>query len=385
MRLNFRLFVVLLIGLALLLLVAYRMGWLDQAMSGASSGAPAQTGPGSPAGKPSAGSRPGGGPAGMAAPVELAKVLRREVSDTLWVTGEFKATDRVDLRPEISGRISELGFRDGQAVTKGQVLVRLDDSLLKAEYAQAKAESDLAESNYVRAQELFDRQFISPRGLDEAKANAAVAKARRDLSFARLSRTEIRAPFEGRAGLKDWSIGDYVKEGERLVTIEDTDRMYFDFRVPERFASQVSVGQVLSIQTEGITDKRLYRVSAVDVEVDQNGRFLRLRAVVANSDGQWKTGMFGRAGLRLKTIADGLLVSEEALVGDREGFFVWKVVDGKAQKARVKLGVRLEKEVQVVEGLAEGDDVVIAGQLKIRAPGQDVRVLSGVSGKKPQP
>jgi membrane fusion protein (multidrug efflux system) len=95
--------------------------------------------------------------------------------------------------------------------------------------------------------------------------------------------------------------------------------------------------------------------------------------------------MFGRAGLRLKTIADGLLVSEEALVGDREGFFVWKVVDGKAQKARVKLGVRLEKEVQVVEGLAEGDDVVIAGQLKIRAPGQDVRVLSGVSGKKPQP
>jgi membrane fusion protein (multidrug efflux system) len=385
LRLNFRLFVVLLIGLALLLLVAYRMGWLDQAMSGASSGAPAQTGPGSPAGKPSAGSRPGGGPAGMAAPVELAKVVRREVSDTLWVTGEFKATDRVDLRPEISGRISELGFRDGQAVTKGQVLVRLDDSLLKAEYAQAKAESDLAESNYVRAQELFDRQFISPRGLDEAKANAAVAKARRDLSFARLSRTEIRAPFAGRAGLKDWSIGDYVKEGERLVTIEDTDRMYFDFRVPERFASQVSVGQVLSIQTEGITDKRLYRVSAVDVEVDQNGRFLRLRAVVANSDGQWKTGMFGRAGLRLKTIADGLLVSEEALVGDREGFFVWKVVDGKAQKARVKLGVRLEKEVQVIEGLAEGDEVVIAGQLKIRAPGQDVRVLSGVSGKKPQP
>jgi membrane fusion protein (multidrug efflux system) len=383
LRLNFRLFVVLLIGLALLLLVAYRMGWLDQVMSGASSGAPAQTAPGAPAGKPSPGSRPGGGPAGMAAPVELAKVVRREVSDTLWVTGEFKATDRVDLRPEISGRISELGFRDGQAVTKGQVLVRLDDSLLKAEYAQAKAEAELAESNYVRAQELFDRQFISPRGLDEAKANAAVAKARRDLSFARLARTEIRAPFAGRAGLKDWSIGDYVKEGERLVTVEDTDRMYFDFRVPERFASQVSVGQVLSIQTEGITDKRLYRVSAVDVEVDQNGRFLRLRAVVANSDGQWKTGMFGRAGLRLKTIADGLLVSEEALVGDREGFFVWKVVDGKAQKARVKLGVRLEKEVQVVEGLAEGDEVVIAGQLKIRAPGQDVRVLNGVSGKKP--
>ncbi|MGA1155602.1 MAG: efflux RND transporter periplasmic adaptor subunit [Burkholderiaceae bacterium] len=382
MRFNFRLFVVLLIGLALVLLVAYRMGWLDQVMSGSGGSPQGPTAQGASAPK-----APGGGgparPGAMAAPVEVAKVIRREVSDTLWVTGEFKATDRVDLRPEIAGRIAELGFRDGQKVTPGQVLVRLDDSLLRAEYAQAKAEADLAQSNLARAQELFDRQFISPRGLDEAKANAAVAKARQDLSFARLARTEIRAPFAGRAGLKDWSVGDYVKEGERLVTIEDTDRMHFDFRVPERFAGQVSVGQVLSIQTEGYSDDRLYRVSAVDVEVDQNGRFLRLRAVTPNADGRWKTGMFGRAGLRLKTIDDGLLVSEEALVGDREGFFVWRVSEGKVQKVRIKLGIRLEKEVQVLEGLAEGDEVVVAGQLKIRTPGQDVRILNAAGGKKP--
>lgn len=382
MRFNFRFFVVLLIGLALLLLIAFRMGWLEQLMSGSGASSPAQSSQGSVAPKAPGGGGPGGRGA-MAAPVEVAKVVRRQVSDTLWVTGEFKATDRVDLRPEISGRISELGFRDGQKVSAGQILVRLDDSLLRAEYAQAKAEADLAESNFARAQELFDRQFISPRGLDEAKANAAVAKAKRDLSFARLARTEIRAPFAGRAGLKDWSVGDYVKEGERLVTIEDTERMHFDFRVPERFASQVSVGQVLSIQTEDVRDDRLYRVSAVDVEVDQNGRFLRLRAAMPNLDGRWKTGMFGRAGLRLKTIDNGLLVSEEALVGDREGFFVWKVVDGKAQKVRVKLGIRLEKEVQVLEGLAEGDEVVIAGQLKIRAPGQDVRILNAAVSPKP--
>ncbi|MEY3046886.1 MAG: hypothetical protein RL424_208, partial [Pseudomonadota bacterium] len=100
-------------------------------------------------------------------------------------------------------------------------------------------------------------------------------------------------------------------------------------------------------------------------------------------DGRWKTGMFGRAGLRLKTIDDGLLVSEEALVGDREGFFVWRVSEGKAQKVRIKLGIRLEKEVQVLEGLAEGDEVVVAGQLKIRAPGQDVRILNAAGSKKP--
>ena len=385
MRFNLRLFVVLLIGLVLLLLVAYRMGWLDQLMAGSAAPTQAQgssetRAPKGPAG--AGGSAPGGRPA-MATPVEVAKVVSREVYDTLRVTGEFQATDRVDLRPEIAGRIAELGFRDGQKVSVGQILVRLDDSLLKAEYAQAKAEADLAKSNFLRAQELFDRQFISPRALDEAKANAAVAKARRDLSFARLARTEIRAPFAGRAGLRDWSVGDYVKEGERLVTIEDNERMHFDFRVPGRYASQVSIGQVLSIQTEGVSDDRLYRVSAVDVEVDQNGRFLRVRAITPNADGRWKSGMFGRAALRLKTIENGLLVSEEALVGDREGFFVWKVVDGKAQKVRIELGIRLEKEVQVLQGLAEGDEVVIAGQLKIRAPGQDVRILNAAGSKKP--
>jgi membrane fusion protein (multidrug efflux system) len=385
LRFNLRLFVVLLIGLVLLLLVAYRMGWLDQLMAGSAAPTQAQgssetRAPKGPAG--AGGSAPGGRPA-MATPVEVAKVVSREVYDTLRVTGEFQATDRVDLRPEIAGRIAELGFRDGQKVSVGQILVRLDDSLLKAEYAQAKAEADLAKSNFLRAQELFDRQFISPRALDEAKANAAVAKARRDLSFARLARTEIRAPFAGRAGLRDWSVGDYVKEGERLVTIEDNERMHFDFRVPGRYASQVSIGQVLSIQTEGVSDDRLYRVSAVDVEVDQNGRFLRVRAITPNADGRWKSGMFGRAALRLKTIENGLLVSEEALVGDREGFFVWKVVDGKAQKVRIELGIRLEKEVQVLQGLAEGDEVVIAGQLKIRAPGQDVRILNAAGSKKP--
>ena len=175
MRFNLRLFVVLLIGLTLLLLAAYRMGWLDQLMSAPEAPTQAQGSQGPQAAKGPAGpggSGPGGRPA-MATPVEVAKVVRREVSDMLRVTGEFKATDRVDLRPEIAGRIVELGFRDGQKVSVGQILVKLDDSLLRAEYAQAKAEADLAESNFARAQELFDRQFISPRGLDEAKANAA--------------------------------------------------------------------------------------------------------------------------------------------------------------------------------------------------------------------
>jgi membrane fusion protein (multidrug efflux system) len=268
-----------------------------------------------------------------------------------------------------------IDFKDGQLVTAGTLLLALDDRLVRAELAQTQAEADLAASNFRRAQDLFGRQFISSRGLDEAKANAEIATAKRDLAQTRLSRTELRAPFDGRVGLRRHSVGDYVKEGELLAILEDNRRMHFDFRVPERFADMVRVGQRLSVQTEQADRVIPAQVAALDVRVDQDGRFLQLRALVDNSKQQLKTGMFGRARLNLYDRPGALLVSEEALVGDREGFFVWRVKEGRVEQARIQTGIRLQREVEVKAGLALGDSVVVAGQLKIRAPGQPVRAV----------
>ena len=318
------------------------------------------------------------------APVEVATVVEQSIADTLSVTGEFKSRQSVDLRPEVAGRIAEIHFKDGQSVDKGQLLVSLDDRLLKAELAQAKAEAELAASNYNRAQDLFAKKFISARALDESKAAAEVAAAKRDLSQARLDRMVLTAPFAGRVGLRQHSVGDFVKDGDTVAIVEDSSRLMFDFRVPERFMSQVRPGQRLQIELLDQTRSVQAQVEAVDARIDAEGRFIALRAMVDNSKGQIKPGLFGRAKLNLVEREKALVVSEEALVGERSGFFVWRVKDGKAEKVPVQLGIRLEKTVEVLKGLSAGDQVVIAGQLKIRAPGQALRIVPPPgSGNKP--
>jgi len=315
-------------------------------------------------------------------PVEVGLVQQRDIAETLSVTGAFRAIESVDLRPEIAGRIAEIGFRDGQRVAKSALLIRLDDSLARAEFAQAEAEAALAESNNKRAQDLFARQFISSRALDEAKANAEIAAAKRDLAKARLNRTRIESPFAGVVGLRQHSPGDYVKDGEVVAVVEDSSRLFFDFRVPERFLRELRVGQAISIETEQLPKPVKATVSAIDARVDAEGRFIQLRAVVVNESGALKSGLFARARLSLAEKPAALLVSEESLVGEQAGFFVWRVVDGKVEKVPVKLGTRLEKEVEVVSGLAKDDQVVIAGQLKIRRPGQPVKILTAQPAKE---
>ena len=393
-------------ALVLLGLVGHRLDWWTTLLPGGSGGptagggaappAPgaagvAKAGPGGAATPGAAG--PGGGPGGSGGPggpggagpgkggggpptvVEVMPVVQRDISEILSVTGEFRSVDSVEMRPEIPGRISRMNFKDGQSVAAGDLLIALDDRIVRAELAQAQAEADLAASNYKRAQDLFGRQFISSRGLDEAKANAEIAAAKRDLAQARLARTELRAPFAGRVGLRQHSVGDYVKDGELLAILEDSRRMHFDFRVPERFADMVRVGQRLVVQTDQIERAIRAQVAAIDVRVDQDGRFLQLRALVDNPGQQFKTGMFGRARLNLYDRPGALLVSEEALVGDRDGFFVWRVKEGRVEQARIQTGIRLQREVEVRSGLALGDSVVVAGQLKIRSPGQPVRAI----------
>lgn len=338
--------------LLLIGLLAWRMGWLK----------------GDDAGKAGQGAMP-------PVPVEVSTVLKKTVLDQLSVTGSFMAVESVDLRPEVAGRIAEIRFRDGQQVSRGMLLIRLDDSVVKAELAQAQAEAELALSNYRRAQDLFSRNFISSRALDEAKANSEIAAAKRDLFEARLQRTQISAPFAGRVGLRQHSPGDYVKDGEVVAVVEDTSRLYFDFRVPERYVGRVQAGQSVSIQTDQLREPIVARVTALDARVDAEGRFLQLRAVVPNPSGKLKSGLFARGRLVLTERAEALVISEEAIVGEQSGFFVWRVREGKVEKVPVQLGTRMETEVEILSGLAEGDQVVIAGQLKIRRPGQPAKVL----------
>ena len=328
--------------------------------------APAPPGPSSsPAAAPKGG--PGGPPGGGAVTIEATKVVQAALPQSITAVGSLRSDESITVRPEVAGRIAAIGFNEGQRVEKGTMLLRLDPSVNDAEVRQARANMTLAKTKYDRAVDLSKSNFISGQARDEAENNLKVAEAALALAEAKLAKTEIRAPFSGVIGLRQVSVGDYVKEGADLVNLEAIDPLKVDFRVPEIYLRQVRVGQPLEVTLDAVAG-RVYngRVYAINPLVDAAGRSIVIRAQVANTDTRLRPGMFARVRLITEERADALVVPEQALVPQGTEQFVFRVADGKAQRVRVEIGQRGDGKVEVRQGLAVDDVVVVAGQLKLR-------------------
>ncbi|HAY11063.1 MAG TPA: efflux transporter periplasmic adaptor subunit, partial [Thauera sp.] len=186
---------------------------------------------------------------GAAAPVrvEAQTVRALALADDVAAVGSLVSNESVVLRPEVSGRIAAIRFRDGQAVERGEVLVELDAAVQRAELQQARANLTLAESNFGRTQDLFARKFVSQSSLDTARAQLEVARAGVALAQARLERMQIRAPFDAVVGIRSVSPGDFVKDGDALINLEDIATLKVDFRLPEQYLDRVRRGQVVEV------------------------------------------------------------------------------------------------------------------------------------------
>ena len=331
-------------------------------------------------------SSPGAAKGAAAAPiaVEVFQVKPTTVQEDLQAVGSLQSNESVILRPEVSGRISAIGFKDGQAVKKGQMLIALDNALNEAEVAQMKAEYDLALANLKRSEDLASRKFISSSAQDTAASNAQVAEAKLKLAQARSSKMRIVAPFDGVVGIRGVSLGDYVKDGTDLVNVEDVRILKVDFRLPERNLTQIKVGQGIEVVADALPGERFSGlIDAINPRIDANGRSLEIRARLDNTGGKLRPGMFVRVRVIVGERANALLVPEEAIVPQGAEFFVYKVVEGQARRIPVKIGVRREALVEIVEGLKSGDQVVTAG-MRLSRDGQPVRVLQpNTSGTAP--
>ena len=307
-----------------------------------------------------------GAPGGFAMAVEVAKVAAVDFADEASAVGSLKSSESVVLRPETTGRIAAINFRDGAVVARGSVLLTLDAAIQEAELQQARANLALAKSSFKRNEELLAKKFLSPQALENSAATLKVQEAAVQLAEAKLAKTRLKAPFNGVVGLRNVSVGDYVKEGQDLVNIEDIGTLRVDFKLPETYLGRLNKGQTLEVTTDALAGERFTAVlAAVDPLVDQNGRALSARARLDNAAGKLRPGMFVRAKLLFGARQGVLMVPEQAIVPGAQPM-VFKVQDGKAMAAKVRLGVRRAAQVEVVEGLAAGDVVVTAGQLKLR-------------------
>lgn len=345
----------------------------------------------------SAGAAGSGGAASPARPpsVESAKVEVMKLTDDTQAVGSLKSRQGVTLRPEVSGRITQLNFKDGERVKKGQLLVQFDDQLQQAQVKQSQAELSIAQANHKRNQELVTQNFISKRSVEESAANLEVAQAKLSLSQATASRLKIIAPFDGMTGIRTVNVGDYLKDGGDIVNIEDIAAVYVDFRLPERFQSKVKKGQKAQVDMDALPGRKFTAIiQAIDPLLDANGRSVGVRACIDNRQNQLRPGMFARVNTVFSERENAIVVPEEAIVPQAGKQFVIKLLDGAdkgteketktTQRVEVKVGIRRPGKVEILEGLAEGDEVVTAGQQRVQKDGTSVKVVElGKPGGKP--
>ena len=343
------------------------------------------------AANPSAPNAAGGGaPGGPAKPtaVEVAKVEQAKIVDETQSVGSLRSNQGVVLRPEVGGRVSQVLFKDGQRVKKGQVLVQFDDQLPAAQLMQAKAELSIAQANHTRNQELVSQNFISKRSLDESEAALQVAQAKLALAQATLQRLKIVAPFDGVAGLRQINVGDYLKDGADMVNVEDIDAVLLDFRLAERFQTKVKPGQKAQVSFDALPGRKFTAIiQAIDPLIDANGRSVGIRGCIDNRQMQLRPGMFARVNAVFGERADALVLPEEAIVPQGGRATVVRVVPGankdelSSERVTVKIGLRQPGKVEILEGLALGDTVVVAGQQRLQKDGTLVRIVDLSKGQ----
>lgn len=317
--------------------------------------------------------------------VEIATVKQARLQDDAQAVGSLNSRQAVTLKPETAGRVARIAFNDGQGVKRGQLLVQLDDTLQRAELSQAQAQLSIARANLKRNEELLAQSFVAARVVDESRAALQVAEAQVDLAQARLQRMRITAPFDGTLGLRSINLGQYVKDGDALVNLEDTSKLTVDFRLPERYQNRIAPGQTVQVQLDALPGQRYQaRVLAVDPLLDANGRSIAVRAEMPSAPGQeLRPGMFARVLIVFSVNDKALVVPEEALVPQGGRQYVY-VIDEQGQgdarkrssrRVEVELGVRRGADVQITQGLKPGDTVVVAGQQRLQRDGTVVRVV----------
>lgn len=346
------------VGAALLVAVA-GIGWYAKSNGDAQTGA-----------KPAA-RNPGG-----LVNVRVATVGSEPFAQDVEAIGTARANEAVDVTAKISNRVTAIAFREGQQVKAGDVLVEFDSEQVRANLAEAEAALLDSRSQFNRSRELFATHALSASQLDQLQATLTMNEARVAGARAQLNDTVIRAPFAGRVGLRNVSLGGLVSPGDVITTLDDLSVIKLDFSVPEIFLATLKPGLTIEARSSAYPDETFAgRVASVDTRIDPTTRSVAIRALIDNRDGRLRPGMFMTLRL-VRREGDALMLPEQAIVPEGDRHYVYIVAEGRAHKREVQIGRRRPGQVEILQGLTAGDSVVVDGTLNMR-DGIAVRAQNG--------
>ncbi len=309
-----------------------------------------------------------GGPGAMTSSVKVPGMVLKpqEFNDVLSLSGSLEANEQIEIRSEISGIVENIYFNEGSKVSEGQVLLKVNDIELKAQLSKVKTAQKLASENERRAKLLLEKQAISQEEYDIASADFQSATAEAELIEAQLSKATVRAPFPGIIGLRSISKGTYVTPTTPIAKLVNTSQVKITFSIPEKYASQMKVGTLLTFTTADSDTVHSAKIYAIEPEVEVETRTLKMRAIAENSDGNLYPGTFANVILPLETVADALLVPTESLIPVQNGKKIFISVDGKAKEVSVEIGARTGSMVRILSGLKVGDTVLTYGVMALK-------------------
>jgi membrane fusion protein, multidrug efflux system len=307
--------------------------------------------------------------------VEALVVRPQLLQDKIITTGTLMANEEVELRSEISGRVTDVSFQEGTQVKKGQLLVKINDRELKAQLKQNEVAEKQAIAEDQRGQRLLDIKGISQDEYDKIRNALQTVQAEKEALQSQLDETEIVAPFDGVIGLRHVSAGGYVTPDMLISTMQELDPMKVEFSVPEKYAGEIKNGTEIAVQVGDSPDKHVGKIYALESKIDLDTRTIKARAKIPNPNNSLIPGSFTKVEITLSERSDAIVIPSEAVVPEIDGDKVYVCVNGKASTVRVKTGIRTENGVEITDGLAPSDTLIVSGLLQL-ANGRGVQIKS---------
>lgn len=303
---------------------------------------------------------------GKPIPVNGIVVSKSDLEEGMFAIGTVMANEEVELRPEISGKVLQIYFKEGSQVQKGTLLVKLNDADFKSQLARQKSSLKLLTEKSERQKKLFELNGISRQEYDEALNQLEVIKSDMQYTAAQVEKTEIRAPFSGQIGLKNISEGSYVAQNFLIATMQQLNPLKIDFAIPEKYTGQVAAGKEITFIVDGDTVIHTAKIYAIEPKVNAATRTLKMRALAANSQNKIIPGSFARVKFSLNRSGQAILIPTQAVIPILKGKKVMVFKNGQALSQNIVTGIRKNKEVEVISGLAPGDTVITSGIMQLR-------------------
>ncbi len=299
-------------------------------------------------------------------PVNVTVATPRQVENTIKVTGAVLANESVSLRCEISGKIEKIYFQEGQKINKGDLLVAINDDEMRAQVERLRFTQKLNEDMEYRQRQLLEKQAISREEYEIALTTLNTTLSDLKEREARLAKHRLLAPFNGTIGLRQVSEGSYISPNDLIANFYNIDPIKLEFSVPGKYSSLINKDDKVVFKVESSTKEFRGTIYAVEPRIDPRTRTLQIRAITENDDQELIPGQFANIDYILDVIPEALMIPAEAVIPEMNSHKVFTCKNGVASQVQIEIGMRTEKEVQVISGLAPGDSVITTGILQMR-------------------